>query len=170
MKLLLPAAVLLWAGVIFWLSSIPHLRSGLPQDMILRKIAHVTEYFILAALIHLALIAFFRWKKSRVFLAVTVFCFLFASSDEAHQLFVDGRYGSFRDILIDSLGILGFVVCFGSIRLRKTVAACALCLILACPSTAISHENCAPGKPETASSEAATVQPLDPSAALPVPE
>jgi VanZ family protein len=31
-------------------------------------------------------------------------CFLYASSDEIHQLFVPGRSGSFIDILLDTFG------------------------------------------------------------------
>ena len=47
--------VLLWAGFIFFLSSIPDLSSGLEQDFLLRKIAHVAEYAVLALLLWRAL-------------------------------------------------------------------------------------------------------------------
>src|SRR3989344_3468497 len=42
--------VILWAGMIFYFSSIPDLRSGFPDmwDLALRKIAHAGEFGILA--------------------------------------------------------------------------------------------------------------------------
>src|SRR4051794_41959346 len=47
--------ILLWAALIFALSSIPSLHSGLGTwDLILRKCAHVTEYAILAFLLRRA--------------------------------------------------------------------------------------------------------------------
>lgn len=49
--------VFLWAGLIFFLSHQPDLRSGLPGqwDFILRKLAHITEYAILTLLLIKAL-------------------------------------------------------------------------------------------------------------------
>ena len=44
--------VIVWAGVIFALSSVPSLNSGLGTwDEVLRKCAHVTEYAILGFLL-----------------------------------------------------------------------------------------------------------------------
>lgn len=41
------------------------------------------------------------------------YCFLYACSDEIHQLFVPGRSGKFTDVLIDSAGaLLAVLVCF----------------------------------------------------------
>lgn len=55
MKLLkLWGPVVAWAGVIFFFSSIPDLKSGLECDFFLRKAAHVMEYFILAFLLYRA--------------------------------------------------------------------------------------------------------------------
>lgn len=40
-------------------------------------------------------------------------CILYAISDEFHQLFVPGRGGQIRDVLIDSTGaIVGVAICF----------------------------------------------------------
>ena len=36
--------------------------------------------------------------------AAFVFCFLYACSDEVHQLFVPGRSGNIIDVGIDSIG------------------------------------------------------------------
>lgn len=93
--------VFLWVVLIFYLSSIPDLRSDFPNtmDFVLRKIAHVLEYAVLAALLARA------WPKRKyLFWEVFVAAALYAASDEIHQLFVTGRAGSFRDVLIDSIG------------------------------------------------------------------
>ena len=68
--------------------------------LIVRKLAHFTEYFILGLLcINLC-------KKKRDILYAILFCIGYAISDEIHQLFVHGRSFQVRDIVIDSLGAL----------------------------------------------------------------
>ena len=90
--------VVLWAAVIFTLSSIPHLGTDLgTADLILRKCAHATEYAILAVLLVRAL------DREGPALALGV---LYACSDELHQAFVRGRHASPIDVAIDTLGLL----------------------------------------------------------------
>ncbi len=100
--------VLIWAGFIFWLSSIPNLKTNLECDLILRKIAHVFEYFILTFLLYRAFKGSFVTNVFHLFVYPAVFSFFYAASDEFHQSFVQGRSGSIRDIFIDTVGILGF--------------------------------------------------------------
>lgn len=89
--------VLVWAAVIFALSSIPSLGTGLGTwDLILRKLAHITEYAILALLLR-------RAVATPVAFAAAV---LYAISDEFHQTFVHGREGRPRDVLIDTVGVV----------------------------------------------------------------
>jgi VanZ family protein len=91
-------AVLVWAAVIFAFSSIPSLNSGLGTwDFVLRKLAHMTEYAILAVLF-LRATGSYAWAFA---LAVT-----YAATDEFHQLFVRGRHGSPLDVGIDAIGAL----------------------------------------------------------------
>jgi VanZ family protein len=88
--------VLVWAGVIFALSSIPSLNSGLGTwDTVLRKGAHMTEYAVLAVLLVRAT-GSYAWAFA---LAVA-----YAATDEVHQLFVRGRHGSPIDVGIDAVG------------------------------------------------------------------
>src|SRR3954470_17800867 len=55
-RLSLWGPVVLWAAVIFALSSVPHLGTDLGTwDTVLRKCAHATEYAILALLLYRAL-------------------------------------------------------------------------------------------------------------------
>lgn len=70
-----------------------------------RKNAHFFIYFVLAILLMEALRYRRKIKWRNIFYAF-LFCVLFAVSDEIHQLFVDGRGGQVRDIMIDSFGAL----------------------------------------------------------------
>jgi VanZ family protein len=89
--------VLVWPALIFALSSIPSLGTGLGGwDVVLRKLAHITEYAVLAFLLRRALSA--PWA-----FAAAV---LYAISDELHQTFVRGREGRPRDVLVDVIGIV----------------------------------------------------------------
>jgi VanZ family protein len=90
--------VVAWAALIFTLSSIPHLGTGLGTwDLILRKCAHMTEYAILAFLLARA------FGREAPALAAGV---LYAMSDEVHQGFVSGRHASPIDVAIDTVGLL----------------------------------------------------------------
>ncbi|MEK6275479.1 MAG: VanZ family protein [Actinomycetota bacterium] len=89
--------VVAWAAVIFALSSVPSLSTGLGfWDTMLRKGAHLTEYAILGALLLRAL-------GSEV-LAVAAGV-AYAATDELHQHFVRGRHGAPLDVVIDAVGI-----------------------------------------------------------------
>jgi VanZ family protein len=90
--------VVLWAGVIFALSSIPSLGTGLGTwDLVLRKCAHTTEYAVLAFLLLRAI----GREAPALMLGV-----LYAASDELHQAFVRGRHASPVDVAIDTAGLL----------------------------------------------------------------
>ena len=74
-----------------------------------RKTAHFTVYMCLGALTYL-LSRTFEGKNWKNVLISIGFAFLYACSDEVHQVFVSGRSGEIRDVCIDSLGA-GFGVC-----------------------------------------------------------
>ena len=91
---------------------------------LIRKTAHVTEYFFLAVSIALPLYVY-RLRGFWLVLAAGFFCVAFAGLDEYHQTFVPGRSGSLRDVLIDSIGIftgIYFTRIIGFIG-RKTIFA-----------------------------------------------
>jgi VanZ family protein len=69
--------------------------------MIIRKLAHVTEYFITGILLFRAFRAGsgIRWAFSSVLIVV-----LLAASDEFHQSFVPTRTAAIQDVGIDILG------------------------------------------------------------------
>ena len=106
-RLLLWLPVVLWAGLIFGLSSVPDLGTGLGTwDLVLRKIAHFCEYAVLGALLLRAL--------GRELPAVAA-GIVYAASDELHQRFVPGRHAAFRDVAVDAAGVLAGVLLLQSL-------------------------------------------------------
>ena len=103
-------AVVIWASLIFYLSSIPNLKTGLEYDFILRKIAHVTEFFILTFFLYRAFKGSFDIGVFQLFIYPAALSFLYAVSDEFHQSLVPGRSPAVRDVFIDTIGILGFYI------------------------------------------------------------
>uniref|UniRef100_A0A832E0V9 VanZ-like domain-containing protein n=1 Tax=candidate division WWE3 bacterium TaxID=2053526 RepID=A0A832E0V9_UNCKA len=101
--------VLFWAGLIFYLSSIPNLAVGEGAvDFLTRKPAHVLEYAILFALVFRALGGMSRElqaAKGKLYLSAAVFTFLYAVTDEIHQMLVPSREGKIYDLGFDLLGI-----------------------------------------------------------------
>lgn len=106
---------LFWVILIFWLSSIPYLKTELPSfwDLVLRKIFHFLEFGILAYLISRALFEGYsqiqKFKRKEVIGTILALSILYAFLDEFHQGFVAGRQGSLIDVGIDILGIMGGV-------------------------------------------------------------
>ena len=105
--------VLAWAALIFALSSVPDLGTGLGGwDTVLRKLAHAGEYAVLGALLVRA--------SGRAGLAVGLGA-AYAITDEIHQTFVAGRAGSPVDVAIDAVGVLLGVLLW--MRLRSRILA-----------------------------------------------
>ena len=102
--------VVAWAGLIFYLSNIPGLKTDLDYDFLLRKMAHITEYFILTFLLYRAFNGSFNVSRFGLFLYPSVLSIFYAASDEFHQLYVSKRHGCIQDVLIDSIGVFGFLV------------------------------------------------------------
>ena len=103
--------VVAWAAVIFALSSIPSLSSGLGGwDLVLRKLAHLTEYGILGALLLRAT------GRPAVALALAA---LYAASDEVHQHFVEGRHAAPLDVAIDTVGALAGILAWRALAGRR---------------------------------------------------
>ena len=113
-------------GVIEFLSNLPFIGSIVTYMMkidiaefIIRKGAHMFSYFLLAILLFMSN---YDNKKNllKVSLQSLIFTFLYACSDEFHQLFIIGRSGEFRDVLIDtSGGIIGILTLYFIIKFSK---------------------------------------------------
>ena len=73
-------------------------------DHPLRKVAHVTEYAVLGTLVSLSAGELLSDRKKQ-FSTALIISALYAAADELHQLFVPGRSGEIRDVLIDICGV-----------------------------------------------------------------
>ena len=121
--------VLVWMGLIFTASADaksyqhsstlfePLLRWLFPQmpqptielvHHVFRKCGHLTEYAVLALILWRAIhkpdkisSRAWRWDEAGLALAVV---FLYAASDEFHQIFVSGRTALVSDVFIDTAG------------------------------------------------------------------
>ena len=83
--------------------------------LLIRKIAHMFVYFILAILSYLLLHQLYELKPVTIIYTL-IFCFIYACTDEIHQAFVPGRGPSIIDVLIDTSGSLIFLI-FPTIKL-----------------------------------------------------
>ena len=84
----------------------------------IRTVAHFVEFAILGILSFLAALTLSfseETEKRKIFWRIifcVAFCFLYACSDEIHQMFSDGRSAQILDIIVDTLGSftgMGFV-------------------------------------------------------------
>lgn len=80
----------------------------------IRKLAHVTEYFLLTLSLYLPLRIWLPYKRLsiagkqffyRLILPMFFLGLFFAAADEFHQSLVPGRCGTPLDVLVDSVGI-----------------------------------------------------------------
>lgn len=80
------------------------LHVSLPQEILIfltRKAAHIIAYFILGILMY-NVVRTYKFSTRRVVLLSIAFTLSYAIFDEIHQLFVPGRSGEIRDVLIDT--------------------------------------------------------------------
>ena len=121
--------LILWMLFIFIMSSFNGVMSGNQSEsiavliynlfdisdtekvsLIVRKCAHVSEFFILGILV-INLVS--KYNVKHIYFISFIICVLYSSSDEFHQLFVPGRSGQVTDIFIDLIGVvLGLLLVF----------------------------------------------------------
>ena len=88
-------------------------------SFIVRKAAHFFAYLILGSLVMNG----FRGKElpaNKWLGRAVIVCVLYAISDEIHQLYVPGRSGEVKDVLLDSVGaLIGIGIYFGMSKARR---------------------------------------------------
>lgn len=76
----------------------------------IRKSAHIIEYFILGLLI-INIIKDYTKVDYLCLFSCVILCFIYAVSDEMHQLFIPGRSCEIKDVFIDTIGgSIGIIV------------------------------------------------------------
>ena len=101
--------------IVNWLEN--HLHIIVPE-LIIRKMAHMGEY----ALLTFTFIYGFSKNKfilQKVLLFSLSATFLYACSDEFHQLFIVGRSGQLADVMIDTTGGIIAIGLFYFIKKKK---------------------------------------------------
>lgn len=96
----------------------PNSTFNIDMSYIVRKAAHMFEYFVLYILLYFG---FYKVQKAN-YIYPFLIAFLYACSDEFHQLFIPGRAGMFTDVLIDSIGItvaLTLILIINKIKSKK---------------------------------------------------
>ncbi len=94
-------------------------KGNVPQEE-LRTFAHFCEYALLGFLMYNA---FYSFKVKFAPLTSIIASFLYALSDEIHQIFVDGRAFQLIDLTIDLGGIIcGTIVIFILFRLITKIS------------------------------------------------
>lgn len=98
---------IVWMGVIFAFSAQGVIKTTdfYWTDFMIKKTAHLVEYFVLAVLVYRALFKAGVTRKKSIIITL-VFCVLYAMSDEWHQSFTPGREPRIRDVVIDSVGVI----------------------------------------------------------------
>lgn len=82
-------------------------------EVLVRKAAHMLLYFVLGALIFVALKEETKLPMKKEAIITISLAFLYACTDEFHQLFVQGRSSHFSDVLIDTVGAsLAVLLCY----------------------------------------------------------
>lgn len=103
---------------------IPLINNSLSYTV--RKIAHITLYFILGILISSSTIFIMKLKKTQIkgytiFLISSTICFVYACLDEFHQTFIDGRTGKFSDVGVDAIGFITSILIVISVNKIVTI-------------------------------------------------
>jgi VanZ family protein len=118
--LLPPLAVM---AFIFFLSAQQSDGHHAALELLLRKLAHVTEYAVLTLCWWRALRGLGVGRDIRSTLAIAgAIALTYSATDEFHQTFVRGRHGTPVDVLIDLIGIaIAWLVVTRAYARRRTL-------------------------------------------------
>lgn len=146
-KILSWTAVVIWMALIFILSAqiseqSSQLSTGITEfiiktiekfipianfdigsfNHIVRKSAHFIAYMVLGVLALNALRRSKAYGYRSLALALALgICVIYAVSDEWHQLFIPGRVGQAKDVILDSAGAgVGILIYLGLCRRKRT--------------------------------------------------
>jgi VanZ family protein len=99
--------VIAWMAVIFYFSAQPKGSPSLEHFPAPAGVGHFVGYAVLGFLLYRAFNGGLEsWNRRAAGLAILT-GFLYAVSDELHQLFVPGREAEVYDVMVDSGGVIG---------------------------------------------------------------
>lgn len=94
-----------WVFHLDW-SDVQILEMTAIWDYPIRKLAHMTEFGILAVLLFIAVKYYAQINTmKRRYICAWIAAVVYAASDEFHQLFVPDRSGNLFDVGVDALGV-----------------------------------------------------------------
>lgn len=109
--------VLLYAGLIFILSSLSEFHGELPFFSGYDGLLHLGEYYLLGWLLMRWLLSkrstFWSTHARPISILIGI---LYGLADEWHQSFVPGREATLRDVFFDSLGVVAAALTYRTIR------------------------------------------------------
>lgn len=86
---------------------------------IVRKMAHMFVFCVLQIIIFIFLKTIKTSTLKAIFLSISA-VFLYACTDEFHQLFVSGRSGQFTDVMIDTIGgLIGVFISLSLLSIKR---------------------------------------------------
>lgn len=92
------------------------------ETFLVRKAAHIFAYFVLGLLAYNALRMYAIPRSKVALLSIALAC-AYALTDELHQVYVPGRSGEIRDVLIDTAAAalaVGLCSLYAYLRRRQT--------------------------------------------------
>jgi len=114
------AAVVIWAGVIFYFSSLSGSEIERIAPGIWDKGAHFVAFFAGGVLLSAALAVTRRWPVWKTIAAATVALSIYGGLDEWRQLYTPGRFGADKkDWLADTLGAFCGASAFSLLYARR---------------------------------------------------
>lgn len=85
--------------IVTFISQIFNISNIEMLNYVIRKIAHITEFFVLGILV----MNLIHCYNKKTYIAI-ILCIIYAISDEFHQSLVPGRSPQIYDVLIDTVG------------------------------------------------------------------
>jgi VanZ family protein len=105
-KIIAWAPVIMWMGVIFFMSSRQRISVSQDSDVnfLFFKTLHIIEYAFLYLLCVRAFRMGSRVERKNIYGAAFILTVVYAITDELHQTLVPTREGHVRDVIIDAVG------------------------------------------------------------------
>ncbi|MFH1643895.1 MAG: VanZ family protein [bacterium] len=102
------------AVMIFYLSSIKMFGLGEKGTNLISMIYHICAFFCFSFFLFISV-----RKINHIFVLAIIVSIFYAVLDEIHQIFVPGRFCTFLDFALDSVGILLASVIYLSVKYRR---------------------------------------------------